>query len=109
MVDIFASDLLGTVLDVMYNQVDVILHDFEFCDSSVVLGILGGLRVSVTHDRNQHVEEDDLDEEWWAQEEDVAQGAAIAIGILLITGCIGIDSELTEAQFILVLKSIDEP
>ena len=93
----------------MHDQMDVILHDLKLRDAGVVLFVLGGLCVCVAHNRNEHIQENNLDEEGRAEEEDVAQSATIAIGVLLITSSVRIGGELTETQLVLVLKYVDEP
>ena len=67
------------VPNVMDDQVNVVLHDLKLRDPGVVVGLLGGLSESVAHNRDEHVEEDYLDQERGAKEENVAEDSRAAI------------------------------
>ena len=53
------------------NQVDVLLRNFDLSDTGIVVFLLLGLVEGVSHNRDEHIEEDNEDESGRAKEEKV--------------------------------------
>ena len=88
---------------VFEDQVYVVAHDLELGLSGVVVALLSRPVKGVPHDRDQHVEERDLDEE--AREEEEREYKRLAD----LRIAIGVDFELAKAQLVLVLEGVEDP
>ena len=99
---LFREGLVAPEYALMINQFDVIIHDLKSCLSLELFPVGCDPTECVTHNRNQHVEEDDNAQEGRHVEERVEQKDVVAIGNTIVV-------EFSQPQLEHVLERADDP
>ena len=97
-------EALPLVQNIQVDQIHIVLHDLKLSGSSLVGSLCRDFCVRVPHDCNEHIEEDNLNQEWRPNEEDVAKNYLITSLILVV-----VELVFTQPQLKLTYKRVKEP